>query len=148
MHYGNIKYTDIANGEGIRTTLFVSGCTHHCKNCFNPETWDFCYGKEYTAEVEDEIIKSLEPSYVKGITFLGGEPMEPNNQKTLVNLAKKVRETYGNSKNIWCYTGCLLWSCSIYMDYARRHLYGCHARLHRRSHIATQWWQEPPRDYR
>ena len=105
MNYGNIKNTDIANGEGIRVTLFVSGCTHHCKNCFNPETWDFCYGKPFTKEVEDNLIKMLEPDYIQGLTLLGGEPMEPKNQEALLPLVKRVREVYGNKKNIWCYTG-------------------------------------------
>lgn len=105
MYYGNIKNTDIANGEGVRVTLFVSGCTHHCKNCFNPETWNFCYGKPFTDEVQDQIIKMLEPDYIKGLTLLGGEPMEPQNQEVLLKLVKKVREVYGDKKNIWCYTG-------------------------------------------
>ena len=108
MYYGNIKNTDIANGEGVRVTLFVSGCTHHCKNCFNKETWDFCYGKPFTKEVEDELIKMLEPDYIKGLTLLGGEPMEPQNQASLLPFLKRVRETYGNKKNIWCYTGYVL----------------------------------------
>lgn len=108
MYYGNIKNTDIANGEGVRVTLFVSGCTHHCKNCFNPETWNFCYGKPFTKDVEDQIIKMLEPDYIQGLTLLGGEPMEPQNQEVLLPLVKRVRETYGNKKNIWCYTGYVL----------------------------------------
>ena len=105
MNYGNIKNTDIANGEGVRVSLFVSGCTHHCKNCFNPETWDFCYGNPFTEEVENKIIKMLEPSYIKGLTLLGGEPMEPQNQKALLPFVKKIREKFGSTKNIWCYTG-------------------------------------------
>ena len=108
MYYGSIKSTDIANGEGVRVTLFVSGCTHHCKNCFNQETWNFCYGKPFTKEVEDEIIKMLEPDYIKGLTLLGGEPMEPQNQEALLPLVKRVREVYGDKKNIWCYTGYVL----------------------------------------
>ena len=107
MNYGNIKNTDIANGEGIRVSLFVSGCTHHCKNCFNPETWNFSYGKEFTKEVEDSIIKMLEPDYVNGLTLLGGEPMEPSNQRGLLPFIKRIREKFGNKKNIWCYTGYL-----------------------------------------
>lgn len=105
MNYGNIKNTDIANGEGIRVTLFVSGCTHHCKNCFNKETWDFNYGKPFTPEVEEQLISMLEPSYVNGLTLLGGEPMEPQNQKALLPFIKRVREKFGNTKNIWSYTG-------------------------------------------
>lgn len=106
MYYGNIKYYDIANGEGVRTSLFVSGCTHHCKGCFNQETWDFCYGQPYTKEVENKIIKSLEADYINGLTLLGGEPMEPANQKALLPLVKKVKEIY-KDKTIWCYSGYL-----------------------------------------
>ena len=104
MNYGNIKYFDIADGPGVRTTLFVSGCSHHCPGCFQPETWDFSFGKPYTAETEDEIIASLAPDYVDGLTLLGGEPMEKANQRTLLPLVKRVRETYPQ-KDIWCYTG-------------------------------------------
>lgn len=105
MYYGALKKTDVANGEGVRVSLFVSGCTHHCKNCFNPETWNFCYGKPFTKETEDEIIEALKPNYIKGLTLLGGEPMEPQNQAVLLPLLKRIRETFGNTKNIWCYTG-------------------------------------------
>ena len=104
MNYGNIKYYDIADGPGVRTTLFVSGCSHHCPGCFQPETWDFSFGKPYTAETEDEIIASLAPDYVDGLTLLGGEPMEKANQRALLPLVKRVRETYPQ-KDIWCYTG-------------------------------------------
>ena len=106
MNYANIKYNDIANGEGIRTSLFVSGCTHHCKNCFNKETWDFNYGKPFTREVEDKIIKSMDSPQINGLTLLGGEPMEPANQKGLLEFIKRVKATYPN-KTIWCYTGYL-----------------------------------------
>lgn len=106
MNYGNIKYYDIANGEGVRTSLFVSGCTHHCKNCFNPETWDFRYGKPFTKQVEDEIIKSLKPDYINGLTLLGGEPMEKANQRALLPFLKRVRESCPQ-KTIWCYSGYL-----------------------------------------
>ena len=105
MHYGNIKDKDIANGEGIRVSLFVSGCTHHCKNCFNPETWDFNYGNPFTTEVEDKILKMLEPAYIKGITLLGGEPMEPNNQRALLPFVKRIKEKFGDTKTIWSFTG-------------------------------------------
>ena len=104
MYYGNIKPTDIANGTGVRVTLFVSGCTHHCKNCFNPETWNFEYGSPFTAETENHILKLLAPDFIEGLTLLGGEPMEPSNQKALLPFLKKVREKYPN-KTIWCYTG-------------------------------------------
>ena len=106
MHYGNIKFNDIANGEGVRTSLFVSGCTHHCKGCFNPETWDFNYGNEFTQEVEDKIIDSLKPSHISGLTLLGGEPMEPANQKVLLEFIKRVKLIYPQ-KTVWCYTGYL-----------------------------------------
>lgn len=104
MNYGNIKFNDIANGEGIRVTLFVSGCTHHCKHCFNPETWNFNYGKEFNSEVEKQIIESLEPDYINGLTLLGGEPFEVENQRVLFPFVKKVKEKYPN-KTIWAYSG-------------------------------------------
>ena len=104
MNYATIKKHDIANGTGIRVSLFVSGCTHHCKGCFNPETWDFNYGSEYTEATENEILQALAPSYIKGLTLLGGEPFEPQNQPTLLKLCKKVKQQYPN-KTIWCYSG-------------------------------------------
>lgn len=106
MYYGNIKKYDIADGPGVRVSLFVSGCRHHCKGCFNAETWDFQYGQPYTQEVEEEILAALKPGYIEGLTLLGGEPFEPENQAELVKLLKKVRITYPD-KNIWCYTGYL-----------------------------------------
>lgn len=104
MNYGSIKKCDIANGLGVRVSLFVSGCTHHCQGCFNPETWDFNYGKKYTAETQKEIIEALNQDYISGLTLIGGEPFESSNQKVLVDLAKEVKATFPN-KNIWCYTG-------------------------------------------
>lgn len=104
MNYANIKYCDIANGEGVRTTLFVSGCTHHCKGCFQPETWDFTAGEPFTAETADAIIESLEPDYISGLTLLGGEPMEPANQPTLADLVERVKRELPE-KTIWCFTG-------------------------------------------
>ena len=106
MHYGNIKECDIADGPGVRVSLFVSGCRHHCKGCFNSETWDFQYGKPYTKETEEEIIRLLEPGFIQGFTLLGGEPFEPENQVELVKLLKRIRETYPK-KDIWCYSGYL-----------------------------------------
>ena len=106
MHYGEIKKFDIANGMGVRVSLFVSGCTHHCKNCFNEVTWDFRYGQEFTKETEDMIMEYLKPSHVAGLTLIGGEPMEQSNQRGLLPLVKRVKETYPN-KNIWCYSGYL-----------------------------------------
>ena len=104
MNYCEIKKCDIANGLGVRVSLFVSGCTHHCKGCFNPMTWDFSYGKKFTEETENEIIRLLSAPFINGLTLLGGEPMEPDNQRGLINLVKKVKELYPQ-KNIWCYTG-------------------------------------------
>jgi anaerobic ribonucleoside-triphosphate reductase activating protein len=104
MNYGEIKKNDIANGLGVRTTLFVSGCTHHCKGCFQPQTWSFDFGKPYTKEVEDGILASLTPYYIAGLTLLGGEPMEPANQAVLLPLLRRVRAEKPG-KNIWCYTG-------------------------------------------
>jgi anaerobic ribonucleoside-triphosphate reductase activating protein len=106
MHYGEIKTCDIANGPGVRTTLFVSGCRHHCEGCFQPETWNFEYGKSFTDETKDEILKSLKPDYVRGLTLLGGEPFEPENQKELVGLLRDVKK-YFPKKDIWCFSGYL-----------------------------------------
>lgn len=106
MYYADIKNYDIANGKGVRVSLFVSGCPHHCPNCFNEEAWDYHYGKPFTKETIDEIIELLKPSYINGLTLLGGEPMYPENQKDILPLLKKVKETYPE-KDIWCYTGYL-----------------------------------------
>lgn len=104
MYYGNIKKNDIADGEGVRVTLFVSGCTNACRGCFQPETWDFCYGKPYTAETEQEILDALNHPHIQGLTLLGGEPFEFENQKELVKLLRKVKEAFPG-KDIWSYTG-------------------------------------------
>lgn len=106
MNYAEIKDFDIANGESVRVSLFVSGCTHHCKNCFNKETWDFSYGKPFTAEVEDRIIEMLKPDYISGLSLLGGEPFEPSNQAALLPFLRRIKELYPD-KTIWCYTGYL-----------------------------------------
>ncbi|MBQ1349982.1 MAG: anaerobic ribonucleoside-triphosphate reductase activating protein [Ruminococcus sp.] len=106
MNYGEIKNFDIANGEGVRVSLFVSGCTHHCKNCFNKETWSFDYGKPFTAETEELLLKELAPDYINGLSLLGGEPFEPQNQAVLLPFLRRVRERFPK-KNIWCYTGYL-----------------------------------------
>lgn len=106
MYYGEIKTCDIANGPGVRTTLFVSGCRHHCEGCFQPETWNFEYGKPFTEETTDEILKSLKPDYVRGLTLLGGEPFEPENQKVLVELLRDVKK-YFPKKDVWCFSGYL-----------------------------------------
>ena len=105
MNYGTIKNLDIANGEGIRVSLFVSGCTHHCKNCFNPETWNFDYGQQFTEETIHHILTLLEPNHIAGLTLLGGEPLHPNNQQKVSEIIKAVRAKFGNKKTIWCYTG-------------------------------------------
>ncbi len=104
MNYGTIKNCDIANGVGVRVSLFVSGCTHHCKECFQPETWDFAYGQPYTQETEDELLRLLAPSYIDGLSLLGGEPMEPVNQRELVKLLRRVKRELPE-KNVWCYSG-------------------------------------------
>lgn len=107
MYYGALKTCDIANGSGVRVTLFVSGCTNKCKGCFQMETWDFHYGTLYTEETEEEILKALRPSYIRGLTLLGGEPFEIENQKELVKLLRRVKKELPE-KNIWCYTGFVL----------------------------------------
>ncbi|MDE6951783.1 MAG: anaerobic ribonucleoside-triphosphate reductase activating protein [Lachnospiraceae bacterium] len=104
MHYAEIKTCDIANGPGIRVSLFVSGCTHRCQNCFNEETWNFQYGKPFTAETENELIDALRPAYIKGLTLLGGEPLEQSNQRGLLPFVRRVKKELPD-KNIWCYTG-------------------------------------------
>ena len=104
MYYGSIKYSDIANGEGIRTTLFVSGCRNFCEGCFQPETWAFNYGKPFTEAVAEEIFASLEKGYVRGLTVLGGEPMEPENQSGLLPLLRELKARYPK-KTVWLYTG-------------------------------------------
>lgn len=104
MNYGQIYYADVANGIGCRTALFVSGCTHHCKGCFNEMTWDFNYGQKYTKEVEDEIIESLKPSYIDGLTILGGEPMEIVNQKEIRPLLERIKKEVPRA-TIWIYSG-------------------------------------------
>ena len=104
MNYCEIKNNDIANGEGIRVSLFVSGCTHRCKGCFNAETWDFNAGMKFTEETEEEILAMLNKPYINGLTLLGGEPFEPQNQRRLTPFLKRVRAKLPE-KNIWCYTG-------------------------------------------
>lgn len=106
MNYANVKYCDVANGLGCRTVLFVSGCRNHCKGCFQPETWDFSYGHFFDETIQEEILRSLEPAYVKGLTVLGGEPFEEENQKVLLPFLKRVQERFPN-KDIWCFTGYL-----------------------------------------
>ncbi len=107
MNYGEIKKCDIANGEGVRVSLFVSGCTHHCKNCFNPETWNFSFGKPFDDAAKAEILEALAPDYINGLSLLGGEPFEPDNQRALLPFLKEVRSRFP-AKTIWCYSGYLL----------------------------------------
>lgn len=106
MNYGKILYCDTANGIGCRTVLFVSGCRHHCKGCFNQDTWNFNFGKPFTEETETMILNSLEPIYIDGISILGGEPFEPENQPFVLSLIKKIKDKYPN-KTIWIYSGYL-----------------------------------------
>ena len=104
MNYATIKWTDIANGEGVRVSLFVSGCTHRCKNCFNQIAWDFNYGEVFDENVQNQILKELGSGYIAGLSLLGGEPLEPQNQLALYPFIKNVKEQHPE-KNIWCYTG-------------------------------------------
>ena len=106
MNYATIKKCDVANGPGVRVSLFVSGCNHHCKGCFNQEAWDFNYGNEFTEKEENEVMEALKPEYINGLSLLGGEPLEPKNQEGLLPVVKKAKELYPNKK-IWCYTGFL-----------------------------------------
>lgn len=118
MNYGMIKKFDIADGEGVRVSLFVSGCTNHCFNCFQPETWDFNYGQPYTKETENEIIEALKPSYIQGLTLLGGDPFEFQNQREVVKLLRRIKDELPD-KNIWAYTGFIL--DQDLLDGGRRH---------------------------
>ena len=104
MNYADIKRIDVANGEGVRVSVFVSGCNHHCKGCFNECAWDFNYGNKFTEKQENEVLKDLDHDYISGLSLLGGEPLEPSNQEGLLPLVKKVKEKFPDKK-IWCYTG-------------------------------------------
>lgn len=106
MNYADIKYCDVANGPGVRVSLFVSGCTHHCKGCFNEVAWDFKYGTPFTEETINQVIEYLKPTYIKGLSLLGGEPFEYSNQLGLLPLLRKFKECYPE-KDIWCYSGYL-----------------------------------------
>ncbi len=107
MNYATIKWTDIANGEGVRISLFVSGCTHRCKNCFNEVAWDFSYGQPFDEKTQAEILEGLKSGYIAGLSLLGGEPLEPENQVALYPFIKEVRARFPH-KTIWCYTGFVL----------------------------------------
>ena len=104
MNYAAIKKFDVANGPGVRVSLFVSGCTHYCKGCFNQEAWDFDFGQPFDAAAEEEILNALKPAYIKGFSLLGGEPFEPANQKALLPFMQRLRAMYPD-KTVWCYTG-------------------------------------------
>ncbi len=104
MNYADIKYCDVANGKGVRVSLFVSGCTHHCKGCFNEETWNFYYGKPFTEETMNQVLVDLDKPYIAGLSLLGGEPFEHVNQQGLLPLLREVKKRFPD-KNIWCYTG-------------------------------------------
>ena len=119
MYYGEIKRTDIANGEGVRVSLFVSGCRIHCPGCFNTKTWDFQFGKVFTKDTEEEILSYLEPEYISGLTVLGGEPFEEENQRVLAPFLHRVRENYPK-KTIWCYTG-YVYDVDILPEDGKRH---------------------------
>lgn len=106
MYYSVIKNCDIANGPGVWVVLFVSGCRHHCPGCFQPQTWDFSYGQPFTQDTVDELLRLLQPDYIAGLTLLGGEPMEPENQPALLELVRQVKQAYPE-KNIWCFSGYL-----------------------------------------
>ncbi len=118
MYYGEIKNCDIANGIGVRVTLFVSGCTNHCEQCFQPQTWDFCYGNPFTKETENQILEMLKPDYIDGLTLLGGEPFEPANQRDILPFLKRLKEQYPE-KTIWCFTGFRLDDELLKESYAR-----------------------------
>ena len=107
MNYAAIKNCDIANGPGVRVSLFVSGCTHHCKGCFNEEAWDFGYGQPFTQQTIDELLEMLRPDYVKGLTVLGGEPFEPENQPAVLELLRQMKARFPE-KTVWAFSGYLL----------------------------------------
>lgn len=106
MNYATIKNCDIANGPGVRISLFVSGCTHRCPGCFNEVAWDFQYGQPFTQDTVKSILAMLRPDYIRGLTLLGGEPFEPQNQGPLLDLLRQVKDAYP-SKSVWAYSGYL-----------------------------------------
>lgn len=104
MNYATLKEYDVANGPGVRVSLFVSGCRHHCKGCFNPETWDFAYGKPFNGEVMDMVLRACSHDFITGLSVLGGEPFEPENQPSVLELLRKFKALYPH-KTVWCYSG-------------------------------------------
>jgi len=119
MNYGNIKPTDIADGTGVRVSLFVSGCRNHCKGCFNADTWDFAYGSPFTQQTEEYILSLLEPAFISGLTVLGGEPFEEENQRVLCPFLERVKQRFPE-KTIWCYTG-YIWDKDLAPSDGRKH---------------------------
>lgn len=105
MYYSDIKKTDVANCEGVGVSLFVSGCRNHCEGCFNPETWNFKYGKKFTKDTINEILEACDKTYISTLTLLGGDPMEKENKSSILKLCKAFRKKFGDSKNLWLYTG-------------------------------------------
>lgn len=118
MNYATIKPYDIANGPGVRVSLFVSGCTHHCPGCFNPETWDFDYGEKYTEQTQNKILELLRPDYISGLTILGGEPMESQNMFNVFRLLHYARIEFHSTKTFWLYTGSTLEKLQKRKEYA------------------------------
>ena len=108
MNYSAIRTCDIADGPGVRVSLFVSGCTHCCKGCFNESTWDFAAGEPFTEETERRIFEACAPSHIAGLSLLGGEPFEPENQRALLPFLRRLRDRFGASKTVWIYTGCVV----------------------------------------
>ena len=106
MNFADIKRVDVANGPGVRVSLFVSGCTHHCEGCFNPETWNFDFGASFGQEQIDQILELLAPDYIQGLSLLGGEPFEPQNQAAVLELVRQMKERFPE-KDLWCYSGYL-----------------------------------------
>ena len=105
MHYSNLKPHDVANGVGVRASLFVSGCEHACPGCFNPEAWQFRFGEPYTEEVERRVLEALRPEHIRGLTLLGGEPLHPRNRPEILALVEKIHNEFRGAKDVWCYTG-------------------------------------------
>jgi anaerobic ribonucleoside-triphosphate reductase activating protein len=105
VNYGTIKHLDIANGPGCRVSIFVSGCRNHCKGCFQPETWDFTYGKEFDSEALQELLRLLADPHVSGLSILGGDPFEPENRNRVLDICRTVRERFGDTRTIWVWTG-------------------------------------------
>ena len=135
MNYADLKKTDIANGPGVRVSLFVSGCTHGCPGCFNPETWDFQFGQPFTQKTMDTLLAALAPEHIRGLSLLGGEPLHPDNQKTVLEVVRRVREAFPH-KTVWCYTGYSMKIWSRARSGTRRRSGPCWR-------ASTCWWTVP-----